>query len=145
MRKIKKIINIFYDDEIQSIKKMNIKEKEYEKQKLLLHDLIMYEQEYIKEFTVKSQKGITIQIINNFNNFMQKLKETIDKQNIIVSDVEDKYHKSQLVWNKKRTKRLSLDKLNNRIDAKVFKRLMRLEQKEQDDMTSIRFRGSNNQ
>lgn len=139
MKRIERIINIIFDEERKATTEMVNCQRHYDEQLRLLNELFSYESDYRVKFSSNASVGVSIENLHNYNNFMRHLKKTIEHQKSTVSDSKNKTEKSILLWQSRRKKRFSLEKLNSRLDAKEMNELSRLEQKEQDEMASYKF------
>lgn len=144
MKRIERIIDIFINDEKKAISEMVICRKSYDDHIKLLNELYNYEHEYRNNFTLQVETGISIERLNNYNSFMLRLKQTIKQQNNNMEAVKNRLEMATSIWNKKRIKRCSIENLNGRLDQKMISRQGQREQKEQDEMSLLRYQSSSN-
>jgi len=139
MKRIDRIITLFYEEESKVCAEMNSCQDYYSEQLRILNDLHEYEREYKKNHTAILSSGITIERINNFNNFMARLKLTIKQQSLNVESAQAKLECVRMKWQTAMKRRKMLDKLNTRLDTKSRIKDLQYEQKELDESVSAMF------
>lgn len=140
MKRIERIINIISDEEQKATTEMVNCQNYCDEQSNLLENLVSYEEEYKKNFSSSASAGVAIQYIHNYNNFMVRLKLTTQQQGLNVEQAKKRLAAAIATWQLKKKKRLSLENLNTRLDIRSQNELSLQEQKDQDEMASLKFR-----
>ena len=139
MKRIERIISIYRDEEQKATIKMVASQKKYDQQLRMYNELMQYSSEYKKNYSLSAENGISAGFIINYNNFMARLRQTIDQQSLNLDAAQRSLDAAIINWQTQRKKQTILEKLNIKLDKKRHYTDMQREQKALDDTISAKY------
>jgi len=139
LKRIKKIQKLYKNHEDSAVNDYIRQQKSYDDQLHLLTELQNYTQQYVSTFSLSASNGVSIEILKNYNNFMDRLNQIVKKQQNIVEQEFDKLDSARAEWQINRMKRTGIDKLCEKRMRQTDRRLNHLEQKSLDEIVLQRY------
>jgi len=102
-----------------------------------LNSLQNYKNEYLEQ--LKSSKTTTLQGLNSMHAFVSKLNQAIEFQRAQITNLEETFEQSQVIWVEKKVRTQSLENLYKKIKKKENVKVAKEEQKIMDDMVASNF------
>lgn len=139
MKRIDKIQKLYRDNEHNAINNFINQQKAYDNQLSILAELRNYTQQYEASFSQSASSGVSIEVIQNFNNFMCRLRSIIKKQEENVEIENSKLTVARTNWQLTKMKRAGIDQLIDQRAISDQKKSDRNEQKQLDELVLHRY------
>jgi flagellar protein FliJ len=104
-----------------------------------LEMLEQYRAEYAERLRASIAEGLTVQAINNYQEFLQRIDTAIEQQTRQVQLSEDETGRGKQNWQEQNSRLKAIDTLSLRHDCKVRAQENKQEQKLLDEFTSRQF------
>jgi flagellar export protein FliJ len=104
-----------------------------EEQQRSLAELQQFEREYTERFQAISRTGISVQRLNEYRRFADKLREAILQQSRVVDDSRRRLEALSRCWSEASSHRQAIDKTIDRFHDQTVRKAARKEQREADD------------
>jgi flagellar export protein FliJ len=134
MKKLRKIISIYLDEENRAARGLVECRNLYQKQLHILEELRQYETDYKRNFSAQAMTGVRIEAIRNYNNFIEKLRALIARQLESVNAERRRVEIATTLWQEKRIERKRLDRLEEKVTTRVRHRQEKREQQQLDEI-----------
>ena len=108
-------------------------------QRSRLQMLEQYRDEYAQRMREATAEGITRLILRNYQDFLARIDEAIEQQRQAVQNSELSTKAGQTEWRNQNTKRMAIDTLSSRHDARERYRENKQEQKILDEFSSRKY------
>jgi flagellar FliJ protein len=108
-------------------------------QKSRLQMLEQYRAEYAQQMSEATTRGVTRQVLHNYQDFLCRIDGAIEQQRIAVQNSENGTKAGQENWQEQNKRLKAIDTLSQRHDARERYREGRQEQKLQDEFSSRKY------
>lgn len=108
-------------------------------QKSRLQMLEQYRAEYARQMSEAASRGITRQVLHNYQDFLGRIDDAIEQQRIAVHNSENGTKAGQEHWQAENKKLKAIDTLSQRHDARERYREGKQEQKIQDEFSTRKY------
>ena len=108
-------------------------------QRSRLQMLEQYREEYAQRLREATANGITRLILRNYQDFLARIDEAVEQQNIAVQNSERNTKAGQVHWQAQNKQLKAIDTLSVRHDVRERYRENKLDQKLQDEFSSRKF------
>lgn len=114
--------------------------RRHEEQQRSLAELQQFQREYHERFQALSRDGISVQRLNEYRRFDDKLRQAIAQQGRIIEESRRQLEALGQHWSEASSRRQALDKTIDRFRGETARRAAKKEQRESDERAQ-RMRG----
>lgn len=132
-KRIEPIVNLAKNSEREAVKALGDALQVLNSQTERLNQLIAYKAEYAERLSLSGGKGINVQQLNEYREFIDKLTLAIDQQTQAVSQARQTLDDKKRFWFAKRGRSKALDAVLDRYLDDEQHQLEKKEQNEIDD------------
>ena len=138
--RLQPVADIAKDREDQAALTLAQHRRRHEEQQRSLAELQQFQREYYERFQALSRGGISVQRLNEYRRFDDKLCQAIAQQSRIVEESRRQLELVSRHWSEASSRRQALDKTIDRFSDETARQAAKKEQREADDR-SQRMRG----
>jgi flagellar FliJ protein len=131
--RLQPVADLAKDREDQAALTLARHRQRHDEQQRSLAELQQFQREYHERFQALSRGGISVQRLNEYRRFDDKLRQAIAQQGRVVEESRRQLELLSRHWSEASSRRQALDKTIERFHGETVRRAGRKEQREMDD------------
>lgn len=137
-KRFEKIVDLAHDNERKAAEALGIALNKLEQAMHRLDDLRRYQNEYMAQFNLSGQNGMTSTRAVDYHLFLEKLRYAMSQQERVIDQAKNEWERSKAYWFAQRGRSKAMDNVLARYIADERKLQEKREQREVDERNNRR-------
>lgn len=136
--RLDKLARLAKNSEQHAVRELERHKSQLEAIRNTVSDLKKYRMEYLQRYHEESITGINIDKLKNYQDFLGNLDIAIDRHQDMLDAEEIQYSQAKHLWREKANKLNGLNKMITNESLRIKRKVIRLEQKETDQLSRVK-------
>lgn len=132
-KRIKPVVDVAERKEQEQARHLGAAQRELEQQRQQLEQLILYRDEYARQFENAGNTGLSVARLQDYRVFLARLNQAIEQQRNTIAETEQACEQQRRHWLESRTRAQALDKVAERYRSEEDQARERRDQTESDE------------
>ena len=132
-KRIKPVVDVAERQEQEQAQRLGAARRELEQQRQQLEQLILYRDEYARQFESAGTTGLSVARLQDYRVFLSRLNQAIEQQRAAIARTEQACNEQQQHWLASRTRHQALGKVAERYRDEEHQARERRDQIESDE------------